>query len=75
MQRASIHFIAKAIITICKNAAKKSTLRRSLMENRLNMLIYVIFQEVGLTFVSCVPKNMQIPEKGPAKKRFLPLFP
>jgi len=35
MQRASIHFIAKAIITICKNAAKKSTLRRSLMENRL----------------------------------------
>jgi len=39
-----------------------------------NMLIYVIFQEVGLTLLSCVPKNMQIPEKGPAKK-VSPPFP
>jgi len=39
------------------------------------MLIYVIFQEVGLTLLSCVPKNMQIPEKGPAKKGFSPFSP
>jgi len=39
------------------------------------MLIYVIFQEVGLTLLSCVPKNMQIPEKGPAKKGFSPCSP